>query len=229
MKTKIVFLCIYVIGCSIGFAQNTFVAQGSMTILDSVVIKKHNKDAIELSVRLSFPEADSVVLSHFYEYVNSDGLYSLIKDDGVNPLGDCGLTYAIEDENGNYISTGYNQLVMVSCENVKDESDFYDKVWKVNKRSLKAKRVLPKEDEKEKLSMSKLVVCHNDTIVKLYPIILDNRNFFGSRTPYPPGKYKLFLFYSQEDEHNILEKNKRPGEHVFKGSMVSNKIDIIIK
>ena len=229
MKTKIVFLCIYVIGCSIGFAQNTFVAQGSMTILDSVVIKKHNKDAIELSVRLSFPEADSVVLSHFYEYVNSDGLYSLIKDDGVNPLGDCGLTYAIEDENGNYISTGYNQLVMVSCENVKDESDFYDKVWKVNKRSLKAKRVLPKEDEKEKLSMSKLVVCHNDTIVKLYPIILDNRNFFGSRTPYPPGKYKLLLFYSQEDEHNILEKNKRPGEHVFKGSMVSNKIDIIIK
>ena len=229
MKKKSLLLVLLLALSAVAFPQEPTSVLGTMTILDSVVIKRHNKDAVELNVRLSFPQTDSVVLSHFYEYVNSDGLYSLIKDDGVNPLGDCGLTYAIEDENGNYISTGYNQLVMVSCENVKDESDFYDKVWKVNKRSLKAKRVLPKEDEKEKLSMSKLVVCHNDTIVKLYPIILDNRNFFGSRTPYPPGKYKLLLFYSQEDEHNILEKNKRPGEHVFKGSMVSNKIDIIIK
>ena len=228
MKAKIVFLCMLLIGCSICFAQNTFVTQGSMTILDSVVIKKHNKDAVELNVRLSFPEADTVVLSHFYEYVNSDGLYSLIKDDGINPLGDCGLTYAIEDEDGNYVDTGYHQ-VMVSSENVEDESLFYAKEWKVNKCTLKAKRVLPKEDEKEKLSMSKLVVCHNDTTVKLYPIILDNRNFFGSRTPYPPGKYKLFLFYSQEDKYNALENDKQLGEHVFRGSMVSNKIDIIIK
>ena len=228
MKKKSLLLVLLLALSAVAFPQEPTSVLGTITILDSVVIKRHNKDAVELNVRLSFPQTDSVVLSRFYEYVNSDGLYSLIKDDGVNPLGDCGLTYAIEDEDGNYVDTGYHQ-VMVSSENVEDESLFYAKEWKVNKRSLKAKRVLPKEGEKAKLSMSKLVVCHNDTIVKLYPIILDNRNFFGSRTPYPPGKYKLFLFYSQEDEHNILEKNKRPGEHVFKGSMVSNKIDIIIK
>ena len=229
MKKKSLLLVLLLALSAVAFPQEPTSVLGTITILDSVVIKRHNKDAVELNVRLSFPQTDSVVLSRFYEYVHSDGLYSLIKDDGMNPLGDCGLTYAIEDENGNYISTGYNQLVMVSCENVKDESDFYDKVWNVNKRSLKAKRVLPKEGEKAKLSMSKLVVCHNDTIVKLYPIILDNRNFFGSRTPYPPGKYKLFLFYSQEDKYNALENDKQLGEHVFRGSMVSNKIDIIIK
>ena len=228
MKKKSLLLVLLLALSAVAFPQEPTSVLGTITILDSVVIKRHNKDAVELNVRLSFPQTDSVVLSRFYEYVNSDGLYSLTKDDGMNPLGDCGLTYAIEDEDGNYVDTGYHQ-VMVSSENVEDESLFYAKEWKVNKLSLKAKRVLPKEGEKAKLSMSKLVVCHNDTIVKLYPIILDNRNFFGSRTPYPPGKYKLFLFYSQEDEHNILEKNKRPGEHVFKGSMVSNKIDIIIK
>lgn len=228
MKKKSLLLVLLLALSAVAFPQEPTSVLGTITILDSVVIKRHNKDAVELNVRLSFPQTDSVVLSRFYEYVNSDGLYSLIKDDGMNPLGDCGLTYAIEDEDGNYVDTGYHQ-VMVSSENVEDESLFYAKEWKVNKRSLKAKRVLPKEGEKAKLSMSKLVVCHNDTIVKLYPIILDNRNFFGSRTPYPPGKYKLFLFYSQEDKYNALENDKQLGEHVFRGSMVSNKIDIIIK
>ena len=228
MKKKSLLLVLLLALSAVAFPQEPTSVLGTMTILDSVVIKRHNKDAVELNVRLSFPQTDSVVLSRFYEYVNSDGLYSLIKDDGMNPLGDCGLTYAIEDEDGNYVDTGYHQ-VMVSSENVEDESLFYAKEWKVNKRSLKAKRVLPKEGEKAKLSMSKLVVCHNDTIVKLYPIILDNRNFFGSRTPYPPGKYKFLLFYSQEDKYNALENDKQLGEHVFRGSMVSNKIDIIIK
>ena len=228
MKKKSLLLVLLLALSAVAFPQEPTSVLGTITILDSVVIKRHNKDAVELNVRLSFPQTDSVVLSRFYEYVNSDGLYSLIKDDGMNPLGDCGLTYAIEDEDGNYVDTGYHQ-VMVSSENVEDESLFYAKEWKVNKLSLKAKRVLPKEGEKAKLSMSKLVVCHNDTTVKLYPIILDNRNFFGSRTPYPPGKYKLFLFYSQEDKYNALENGKQLGEHVFRGSMVSNKIDIIIK
>lgn len=195
-----------------------------MTILDTVVVKKACQSAIKLDVRISLNFDEPVVLPWFYEFVNSDGLYSAIKRTGLdNFVGNYGLSYVIVDSNGDYVSTGYSR-VLASFDRIEDEERFYNSRWVVGKHSLKARhKWIKDETERAKMDRSELYVSGADTIVTVYPIILQKKDSpMASGETLEPGTYRLFLFYSFKND-DIRQRN------VFSGYLKSNEISLIVK
>ena len=228
MKRFSVFLSFQVLFVNIMLAQNEM--SGSMTILDSVIVKKYNTDAVELNVRLSFPQADSVILYHFPEFVNSDDVYSFYKEHKTYPF-DCGLIYTIEDENGKYVDAGYREC-FVSCENIEDETKYYNSRWLLNKCSLKAELTQFMDSSSiEEYDMGRITVFHHDTIVKLYPLILKGNHIEASDESLEPGRYKLFLFYylKNDSKAKMHDRSIEYTGHVFFGTMLSNQVELIIE
>lgn len=207
------------------FAQEVGEMKGTMTILDSIVVKKRCQTAVKLNVRLSLDMEKPLVLPRFYEYVNSDGLYSVIEKGGLNDfIGNYGLSYVVVDGNGDYVKTGYPRVSFASFEKLEDEARFYDSRWVVDKRRLKARHEWIKDDaERARMDKAELFVHSSDTIVTVYPIILQDKELTNiSGEGLKPGKYRLFLFYSfQKDD--IRHRN------IFSGYMKSNEVTLIIK
>ncbi len=198
--------------------------KGTMTILDTIVVKKSCQSAVKLNVRISLNHDEPVVLPRFYEFVNSDGLYSLIERDGLgNFVGNYGLTYVVVDSNGDFVSTGYSR-VLASFDRIEDEERFYNSRWVVRRRSLKARFKWIKDDvERAEMDKSELYINSADTVVAVYPIILQKKDSpMASGETLEPGEYRLFLFYSFKHD-DIRQRN------VFKGYMKSNEVRLIIK
>ena len=207
------------------FAQGIGGMKGTMTILDTVIEKKHCQTAVKLNVRLSLDMEEPLVLPRFYEYVNSDGLYSVIEKGGLNDyLGNYGLSYVVVDGNGDYVNTGYSPVSFASFEKLEDEDRFHNSRWVVDKRRLNARYKWIKDDiERARIDKAELLVHSRDTTVTVYPIILLDKDSSNTRGEgLKPGKYRLFLFYSfQKDD--IRHRN------IFSGYMKSNEVTLIIK
>lgn len=219
---------------------------GKLQILDTLVVKHYDENAVRLNVRLSFDTADTVVIYYFNENVNSSFFYSnWVKKYGRKDAGNKGLSYVIEDENGEQIYCGIKMCLSGEVIDLPTEPvgvPFADTV------SLKLyyKR-MPKGYDSSQYEIEKFVVPRGDTIVQLYPMIIGdydsppprNRRKYGQDVtsilrelnPIPPGRYKLFLYYSQTDYRlpRFFDTEWNENNTVFLGVMQSNAIDLIIE
>lgn len=209
-------------------AQNYNNLSGSLTILDSIVVKKRCKDAVELNIHISFPTEEAVTLYKFNENVddiaiivrnqNKDyGVYDAVAELNWSP-GNLGLFYVIEDEDGKQIKTGFSDMF---ASYVDDNPKTSLKL--VNKKKLKV--YLEKTEDANRImeyDMAKNIVPVDGISLKVYPMIVRKLK---------RGHYKIFLCYSQGKEtvfeHFDTSRNKN--EIVFYGVMVSNKIDLIVR
>ena len=147
-------LWLLLVHSSFAFAQIVAETKGTMTILDTIVVKKPCQSAVKLNVRISLNHDNPIILPRFYEFVNSDGLYSVIERDGLGDfVGNYGLTYVVVDSNGDFVSTGYSR-VLASFDRIEDEERFRNCRWVVRKRSLKARFKWIKDDV-ERIEMDK--------------------------------------------------------------------------
>lgn len=222
---KILFLNFVLLIGNASFAQNSFLGKGSLQILDTVVIMKRNKEAFELNVHISFPTSDTVILHRFKEFVYTNatsisrdsinyGIFEAVEKFNPNSLGSFGLEYIIENEDGEQLLAGPREFTMVSCDNIEDETRFYESRWIVDKKRLKTHfKWIKDEKQRHEIDYPSLIV-NGDTIVKVYPMV----------GKLHPGKYKLYLYYSIGDK--IFEETSK---RAFHGLMLSNKIDLIVK
>ena len=224
MKKRYLIVLLFVVLPLPIFSQTVAETEGTMTILDTIVVKKPCQSAVKLNVRISLDHDEPILLPRFYEFVNSDGLYSVIERDGLGDfVGNYGLTYVVVDSNGDFVSTGYSRP-FESFVRIEDEERHRNCRWVVRKRSLKARFKWIKDDE-ERTEMDKSELCVNgaDTVVAVYPIILQKKDSpSASGETLEPGVYRLFLFYSFKKD-DIRQRN------VFTGYMKSNEIRLIVE
>ncbi len=202
-----------------------------LELINTIVVKKQKHDAVKLQVHLSGfnDELDTVYLYKFYQ--NTPAL--LFVCDSIT-LNHCkgrsmGLNYLIENEFGNIVQA--KEALPPSFVNAEDEIDYITRKIQLNKKSLKVKRVKIDYDTYNAYRLSKLLVSDNDTVVDLYPLLSPYYNL-------PPGKYKIFLLYSFSDTipkappasaYRLWDKDKPEEAQIYKGVIVSNSIDLIVK
>lgn len=197
---------------------------GKLEITSDVVIKEPKHDAVNLQVRLSGfnDELDTMYLYKFYQY--TPGLLFVFDSISLNKLKESsvGLSYLIENENGNIIEA--KGLEHPSFAKFKDEINSTLQREQVNKKTLKVKTVKMDYAQLHVYDLSKLIVSSKDTVVDLYPLL-------NSYHDLPPGKYKFFLFYSFKSPptSNLRDRDKPEDAQIYKGVVVSNKIDLIVK
>jgi hypothetical protein len=202
---------------------------GKLEIISTIVVKEQKHDAVMLQVRLSGfnNELDTV---HFYKfYQNTPSLPFVFDFISLNKYkgSSVGLNYLIENESGDIIEA--KEVVQPSFVNAKDEIDNTVRKEQVNKKSLKVKKVKIDSDKLHAYQLSKLMVSGNDTVVDLYPLLSSYHDLAS-------GKYKIFLFYSFSDTISkapptlsLWDKDKPEEAHIYKGVIVSNKINLIVK
>lgn len=209
-------------------AQDRLTMEGRITILDSVVVKKYDNEAVKLNVKLEVSQRDLTILYHFNRFVNSSSEYPALKKLGKQPK-DSGLIYIIEDEDGHYIDT-WIRPGMISCERVEDESRYYSSRWVVDTSNMKVSfSYIDEYSLREDFDLAKIVVTGGNAFLSVYPMMLNDN--IVTRDELKPGKYKLFLFYSlQEDSGSrLLNETRSPSIPVFYGTMFSNKVDLIVE
>ena len=209
-------------------AQEKKTMDGKITILDSVVVKKYDEEAVKLNIQLEISKKDSTILYHFNKFINSSSEYPALKKWGKRPK-NSGLIYIIEDEDGNCIDTWIRQG-MISCERVEDESRYYSSRWMVDTTNMKAFFSYIEDNAlREVFDLAEIIVEGGNAVLCVYPMMLNNTIF--SSDDLKPGKYKLFLFYSMQEEigSHIINEMRSPSTVVFSGTMLSNKIDLIVE
>ena len=246
MKKKSLLLVLLLALSAVAFPQEPTSVLGTMTILDTLVVKHYDENAVRLNVRLSFDTADSVVIYYFNENVNYSSFYSnWVKKYGRKDAGNKGLSYVIEDENGEQIYCGIKMCLsgeVVDYPPEPTEGPFVDTTC----MKICYKR-MPKGYDSSQYEIAKFVVPRGDTVVQLYPMIIGDyesvfprpRRKFGQDVtsilrelnPIPPGRYKLFLYYSQLDYRlpRFFDTEWNENNTVFLGVMQSNAIDLIIE
>lgn len=202
---------------------------GKLKIISTIVVKEQKHDAVKLQVLLSGfnDKLDTVYFYKFYQ--NTPSLPFVFDSITLNKYkgSSVGLNYLIENESGDIIEA--KEVMQPSFENAKDEINNTVRKEQVNKKLLKVKRVKIDYDKLHAYQLSKLMVSDNDTVVDLYPLL-------SSYHDLPSGKYKIFLFYSFSDTIskapptlNLWDKDKPEEALIYKGVILSNKINLIVK
>ena len=200
-----------------------------LEIINTIVVKEQKHDAVKLQVRLSCfnDELDTVYFYKFYK--NTPSLPFVVNSITLNKYkgSSVGLNYLIENEFGNIVQA--KEPLPPSFVDVEDEIDNTMRKVQVNKKSLKVKRIKIDDDAFHAYRLSKLRVSDNDTVINLYPLL-------SSYHDLPSGKYKIFLFYSFSDTISkspptlsLWDKDKPEETQIYKGVIVSNRIDLIVK
>ena len=139
-----------------------------------------------------------------------------------------GLNYIVEDNKGNIINAKDN--LPPSFVNIEDEINYTVQREFVNERTLKIKKINIDRLELNNYQLSKFLLVENDTTICMYPLL---RTYHSLK----PGTYKIYLFYSFNNEHISVEPptsylwdNNKPNDSlIFRGVIISNKVDLIIK
>lgn len=201
---------------------------GNLTILDSIVVKKRCKDAVELNIHISFPTEEAVTLYQFNENVNDIvisvrnqnkdyGVYDAVEELNMS-LGSRGLFYVIEDGDGNQIKAGHSEMFASYIDDNPKTS-----LVLVDKKKLKVYYEKTEDANRIKeYDMAKTIVPVGGISLKVYPMIVRELK---------RGLYKIFLCYSQGKEtvYEHFDTTRNKNEIVFYGVMVSNKIDLIVR
>lgn len=213
---------------TIANAQSGLAIDGRLTILDSVVVKKYNEEAVKLNIRLEISQQDSTILFFFNKFVNSSSEFQALKILGRKPK-NSGLIYIIEDEYGHCIDT-WIRTGMISCERVEDETRYYSSRWIVDTTSMKVYfSYIDDNALRKEFDLAKIVVTGGNAVLCVYPMMLDSSIY--TKDELKPGRYKIFLFYSfQEDRlFRFFDEMWSLSTPVFMGTLVSNKVDLIVE
>lgn len=208
-------------------AQNCTPMNGKITILDSLVEKEYKDETIRLTIRLDVTPKDSVYLYHFNRFVNSSPAFHALMKRGSNPK-NSGLIYVIENEEGSYVDT-WIRPAMVSYENVEDEVRYYSSRWVVDTINMNVDfKYFEDNAIRKDFDMAILPVKGGCANLCIFPMMLNSG--ITVRETLKPGRYKLFLYYSMQEITGLLLDNSQiPVDRVFLGTMISNKIDLIVK
>ena len=219
----VLFLCILSVN-----AQEHKSLYGNITILDSIVVKKRCKDAIELNIQIDIPTEKNTTLYQFNEFVNDKviivrqpnknyGVYDAVTELNWS-AGNYGLFYVIEDEEGKQIKAGFSDM-FVSYVNDNHKTSLVS----VDKKKLKVYYERTKDANRiQEYEIAKIIVPVGGLSMKVYPMIVKRLK---------RGHYKLYLCYSQREKtiYEQLDANRDENETVFHGVLLSNKIDLIVR
>lgn len=201
---------------------------GKLKILDSVVIKKRCKDAVELNIQIDIPSEKNMTLYRFNEFVNDQviivrhpnknyGVYDAVTELNWSP-GNLDLFYFIEDDEGKQIEAGFSDMFVSYVDDNPKTS-----LKLVDKKKLKVYYESTEDTNRiQEYEMAKIIVPVGGISMKVYPMIVRKLK---------RGHYKLYLCYSQREDtvYKQLDANHAINETVFDGVLLSNKIELIVK
>lgn len=230
MNTKRLFAMwfLFCLQLAIANAQEILTIGGRITILDSVIVKEYNEEAIKLNIHLELSQQDSTILYHFNKFVNSSSEFPALKKWGKHPK-NSGLIYIIEDDDGHCIDT-WIRPGMVSCERVEDESRYYSSRWFVDTTSMKVFfGYIDDNALRKEFDLAKIVVTGGDAVLCVYPMMLNSSIY--TKDELKPGRYKIYLYYSMQEDglFRFFDEMWPLSTPVFMGTLFSNKVDLIVK
>lgn len=202
---------------------------GKLIILDSVVIKKRCKDAVELNIQIDIPAEKNLTLYQFNEFVNDEmiivqhpnkdyGVYDAVTELNWSP-GNLGLFYVIEDNDGKQIKAGFSDMLVSYVD--ENNKGYYHNV--VDKKRMKVRSEWIEDSYRmQEYEMAKIIVPADGISMKVYPMIVKRLK---------RGHYKLYLCYSEREDtiYKRLDANRDENDTVYHGVLLSNKIDLIVK
>ena len=165
---------------------------GKLYISDSVVIKKHCKDAVELTIQINISTEKDLTLYQFNEFVNDEvvivrhpnkdyGVYEAVTELNWSP-GNPGLFYVIEDNDGKQIKAGFSDMLVSYVDGNPKAS-----LALVDKKKLKVYYENTKDtNQSQEYEMAKFIVPVDGISMKVYPMIVKKLK---------RGHYKLYLCY----------------------------------
>ncbi len=209
------------------YSQNY--SAGNIEIKDSVVIKKKKQDVIRLNIKISCVDCKSHKC-YFYNFhkmvpsipfVNSSELLNKYRDSSV------GLNYIIEDYKGNIVLAKEN--LYPSYVDFKDEITSTLKNPLIDTNKLKLVHRIKNANVARNSILSKLILDREEKSLIVYPLLKIYHDL--SR-----GEYFLYLFYSfnsavemSPPTFGIWDANKPCDKNIFRGTISSNKIKLIVE
>ena len=191
----------------------------NLNITDTVIVvknsaKKHNY-AAKVNMEINIPKfQDTVFLFFFNKYVRTNPFFGDIADFEHYRNYSHGLQYIIEDKNQHIMES--NEIIFVSYKNPEDEIKNSDSRYFVNSK-LQIEQKLLNDIEQRDYDLAVYEVNKDKQEFVLYPLI-GNSHFY-----LPKGEYFIYFVYSY---NKGIKYNRKK---VFNGSIISNKVKLIVK
>lgn len=225
MKTLLFTLIIFLVVVAYG-QENVNL---KLKILDSCYVKEIKQDVIKIRVQLTSDnfEFDSLILYKFYKFIPSNQFiydYSTLNKFSMSSTG---LIYIIEDTTGRIIAA--NEQILPSFKNFKDEIKSSKYVDIIDDNSLRLKRVKVDDLTLHKYQLSKYSLNDSCKEFILFPLLVKYHDL-------KQGIYKLYLIYSFNESVSsnppsisLWDDCKSIYSKIYIGTVISNKVDLIIK
>ena len=224
MSMRIVFILL--------FCFPFFTIAQTITILDSIIVKKKHQDVVALNIEMSFPITDSALIriNKVPRPVVSDPVVTHSLSYG-NEKFNVGLIFIVENANGQMIPLssypgypGFNPVLskQYSLDNeniVHDDCAESRCVWDEENASAYYKKICC--DSLRFYDNQSLVLSHSDTLLRLYPLLFDNK--------LQPGQYKLYLYYYYNPTNCISNVSEEKLMKDYYGELFSNKVTLIVE
>ncbi|MDR2972275.1 MAG: hypothetical protein LBU83_10155 [Bacteroidales bacterium] len=204
---KKIFLFLFLLVPAIIYCQNTHEIHFKIT--DSVVVKKEYPYATKINLEINVPNfQDTFFLYYFYKHISSF-ICSYQTD----------IAYIIENKNSEIIKRQNNvSLYPYSGE---DKRNARIGIFINSKQQIIRKKLSWKK--KKEYNFAKYEINSSKQSVVLYLLLsVFHRDL-------PKGEYYLYLYYSFQPEPQYIYKEIVNDSRTFKGSIVSNKIKLIVE
>lgn len=205
----------------------------TIRIMDSLIIKKFNHDAVAIDVALTFPITHNLPLriNKMPRYVVSDPVvsYSLVQGNNNHNVG---LIYLVEDQKGRIMPLtsypGYPGFFPILSnpgslhEKNSSQSDCLEKRFLLNEENMKSYYKNVSCDSIEYYDNQSLILSHPDTLIRIYPILSEKK--------LTPGQYKFYLYYCYKTKNGVFSNDSEAKQmENYYGEMFSNKVVLIIE
>ena len=208
-------------------AQNT--CEVNLSITDTVIIvkkiKKWHQYAIKVNTEITVQNLqDTLFLYNFNKYVSPSIFLNNLNSDRYKKKS-MGLTFVIEDKNNRIMGTEHD---LVSYEKDKDITRILNsRVFVTSKQKIKYRQL--DAEEQRNYDLAKYEINSEKQNLELF--LLFNHSFGTSNTYHnlPKGEYYLYLVYSFNPKPQFTSKEITDDPKIFKGSIVSNKVKLIVE
>jgi len=202
-------------------SQNTH--EINFIITDTLVIGKNYPYATKVNVEINVRNfRDTLFLYNFNKYVSPSIFLNNLNSDRYKK-NSMELTFVIEDKNNRIISPGYE---LVSYEKDKDITRISNsRIFVSSKQKIKYRKL--NDEEQRNYDREKYKISSTKQNLELYLIFY---YISGTSIAYhilPKGEYYLYLAYSNyyaPPSNEQIDVSK-----IFKGSVVSNKVKLIVE
>ena len=192
------------------FCQNTH--NINFKIIDSVVVKKRYPYATKVNLEVSVSDFQNVVfLYHFYNPVNSFR----------SKTAQLSLEYIIEDKNHEIIKPKSDTFSILYPYSVEDKRNALIGIFVNSKQKILSKKLNPQQ--KDEYNLAKQEINNPQQEVALYLLLSVYHSDLSK------GEYYLYLTYSFNPGWQYVLKDITNDPRTFKGSVISNKVKLIVE